>query len=257
MKNIYKIAILLFLPVLQSCSTVKYNPANDPSYDRARSLYYQSIKSTSGEEKLKMRSEIIRISPESEYGLFSRAWIKEKEESYKAALALYDEAIRMNGREHVFYYNRALLLMKHYTITGTVESLRLAQDDLDRCIQLDSSCGNAYFSRAEIKSIRKDYSGAITDYSSALKFNPSDSETYYNRGLIKLNTKDYKGAKSDADMAIKLNREFAAAYCLRGMAFYYLDRKSEACRDYRKAGSIDPDSCIFGGNDGIINNCGD
>lgn len=254
-----RIPVLTIITLLLtlSCGSIEYNRSSDPGYTKARELYDRSVKTGNAEEKYELRMEVIRISPESEYGIFAKAWLSEKQGSYKAALSLYNRAIVMNDREHIFFYNRALLFMKHYTITGTAESLASAEEDLNRCISLDPSYANAYFSRAEIRSGRNDFTAAIADYSVVIKYNPADQEAYYNRGLVKLKIKDYRGVLKDADSAVKCDPEYAAAYCLRGIAFYHLGRKKEACSDYGKAGSIDPDSCIFGGEDGITGNCGE
>lgn len=58
--------------------------------------------------------------------------------------------------------------------------------DYERVINLDPSFIYAYYNRAEILSIQKDYRGAISDYSQAIQLEPQFAEAYFNRGLAKL-----------------------------------------------------------------------
>ena len=58
--------------------------------------------------------------------------------------------------------------------------------DYERVINLNPDFIFAYYNRAEILSIQKDYRGAISDYSEAIKLSPQFAEAYFNRGLAKL-----------------------------------------------------------------------
>jgi tetratricopeptide (TPR) repeat protein len=58
--------------------------------------------------------------------------------------------------------------------------------DYERVINLDPQFIYAYYNRAEILSIQKDYRGAISDYSEAINIEPQFAEALFNRGLAKL-----------------------------------------------------------------------
>ena len=58
--------------------------------------------------------------------------------------------------------------------------------DYERVINLDPDFIFAYYNRAEILSIQKDYRGAISDYTEAIKLSPQFAEAYFNRGLARL-----------------------------------------------------------------------
>lgn len=58
--------------------------------------------------------------------------------------------------------------------------------DYERVLNLDPKFIYAYYNRAEILSIQKDYRGAISDYSEAIKIEPQFAEAYFNRGLARL-----------------------------------------------------------------------
>ncbi len=58
--------------------------------------------------------------------------------------------------------------------------------DYERVINQDPSFIYAYYNRAEILSIQKDYRGAISDYTEAINLDAQFAEAYFNRGLAKL-----------------------------------------------------------------------
>lgn len=60
----------------------------------------------------------------------------------------------------------------------------------DRIIELSPDFTFAYYNRAEIKSMQKDFRAAILDYNEVLRRNPEFGEAYYNRGLSRLQVKD-------------------------------------------------------------------
>ena len=58
--------------------------------------------------------------------------------------------------------------------------------DYERALNLDPDFIFAYYNRAEILSIQKDYRGAISDYSEAIQREPQFAEALFNRGLARL-----------------------------------------------------------------------
>lgn len=60
----------------------------------------------------------------------------------------------------------------------------------DRIIELSPDFTFAYYNRAEIKSVQKDFRAAILDYNEILRRDPEFAEAYYNRGLNRLQIKD-------------------------------------------------------------------
>ena len=252
--KIKTIAITIIL--LTSCTS--YDRADDINYSAALDLYRQSAAAETQEEKMMLRLEIVRLSPRSEYGLFAKGWMLYMEDDFKGSIELYTSAIELNAGEALFYYNRAVSSLVLFKDSGIKEHLNRASADLDRSIKLDQAYANAYSLRAETESIVKKYDAAIADYTTAIKLKSDDPRLWYSRGLIRLKgLNDSKEAAGDASKAIELDPQFAAAYCLRGLAKLNLGDKKGACRDYRRAGSIDPDSCLFGGDGGIIPGCND
>ena len=86
----------------------------------------------------------------------------------------------------------------------------------------------------------KDYSGAISDYSKVIKFNPSNSSAYNNRGYAKYNLGDNSGAILDFNKAIEINQTYTDAYYSRGIAKGNLEDYLGAISDYNKAIELIP-----------------
>lgn len=248
--------ITLALVLLTACTS--YDRAADINYSTAMNLYRQSVAAESQEEKMMLRLEIVRLSPRSEYGLFAKGWILYMEDDFKGSIELYSAAIDLNPSEALFFYNRAVSSLVLFKENGNSRYLTSASADLDRSIQLDPANANSYSLRAEAESIMKKYESAVADYTTAIKLKSRDPQLWYGRALVRLKgLNDSSGALKDAYRAIELNPGFAAAYCLRGIAKLNLGDKKGACRDYRRASGLDPDSCLFGGDGGIIPGCND
>ena len=59
----------------------------------------------------------------------------------------------------------------------------IVKNDLDHVIQLAPDFVYAYYNRANVLSMLKDYRGALEDYNKAIELNDDFAEAYFNRGL--------------------------------------------------------------------------
>ena len=59
----------------------------------------------------------------------------------------------------------------------------IVKNDLDHVIQLAPDFVYAYYNRANVLSMLKDYRGALADYDKAIELNKDFAEAYFNRGL--------------------------------------------------------------------------
>src|SRR5690349_8962823 len=91
---------------------------------------------------------------------------------------------------------------------------------------------DAYGARAAIKYDRKDYRGALEDYSQDLRLNPESASSYYNRGLAKYMLLDFQGAIRDFTLTIQQNPNHLKAYYSRGLANGELHDYDAAIQNY-------------------------
>jgi len=95
----------------------------------------------------------------------------------------------------------------------------------------------AYYNRGINKRNLDNFTGAISDYTEALKLRPDYVKAFNNRGYAKMQIDDYNGAISDFTSAINYdnyNSEFTyMAFGNRGIAKLAIDQ--EGCADIKKA----------------------
>ncbi|MEH2195733.1 MAG: tetratricopeptide repeat protein [Nostoc sp.] len=97
-----------------------------------------------------------------------------------------------------------------------------------------------FFNRGNDKREKKDYQGAIEDYSQTIKINPNYVDAYNYRGVARSALGDNKGAIEDYNQAIKINPNYYKAYNNRGIARSALGDKNGAIEDYNQAIKINP-----------------
>lgn len=118
------------------------------------------------------------------------------------SIAYLNEAIEMNPKNPVNYYNRGIIKMG-MKLDGILE-------DFDKAIELGLQTPEIYNNRGIIKSvILKQYEEAIKDFDKAIKIDNQNIRAYINRGIVKLELGRYKEMLKDFYKAIKLNAKLA------------------------------------------------
>jgi len=87
---------------------------------------------------------------------------------------------------------------------------------------------------------KKDYNGAITDFTNAIKINPRCVAAYRYRGLAFYHNRQYDEAIADFSKAVSLEPQNATDYCHRGLAKFDNGQEDLAIDDYSKAININP-----------------
>lgn len=87
---------------------------------------------------------------------------------------------------------------------------------------------------------RKDYAGAIADFSQAIELDPEYVEAFYGRSLGYYRQRNSTQAIEDLTQAIKLNPEYAQAYVQRGVVKANFRDTPGSLNDYRQALVLSP-----------------
>ena len=83
-----------------------------------------------------------------------------------------------------------------------------------------------------------DYDIVKSDLDHVITLAPDFVYAYYNRANVLAMLKDYRAAIADYDKAIELNKEFAEAYFNRGLTHIFLGNNKNGIADLSKAGEL-------------------
>ncbi|BAY27619.1 tetratricopeptide TPR_2 repeat protein [Calothrix sp. NIES-2100] len=109
-----------------------------------------------------------------------------------------------------------------------------------------------FYLKANDKYDRKDYRGAIADYTEAIRLDPNYTYAYNNRGNARDDIGDKQGAIADYNAAIEIDPNYANAYYNRGFVRDDLGDKQAAIADYTTAIKIDPNYAQAYYNRGVV-----
>jgi tetratricopeptide (TPR) repeat protein len=109
-----------------------------------------------------------------------------------------------------------------YSLSGNDKVARKdyrgAIEDFSRAIKVDSGFKQAYENRGVAKFYLQDYHGAIQDYTRAIEMDPDEYSTFGRRGWAKFYLQDYMGAISDLNRAVEGSRDKYRYFNFRGQA---------------------------------------
>ena len=113
--------------------------------------------------------------------------------------------------------------------------------DYTQAIRLKPNYADAYYNRGIVKSDIEDLTGAIVDYSEAIRIKPSYPEAFLNRGNVKDDLGDITGAIRDYSQAIRIKPDYGIAYYNRGISQNKLKKSRAALADYNETIRLDPE----------------
>lgn len=150
------------------------------------------------------------------------------------ALDDYSAAIKLAPHSAELYYDRGVVFASQ---SDEAAALR----DFNAAMGIDSKLVvPALLQRAKIYIARRNFSGAIADYSQAINLQRTTAVLWSDRGYAYLLQHDYKGAIQNESVAIGLAPTLARAYFFRGAAFGELKDSHNAGNDIDAALRLDP-----------------
>lgn len=96
--------------------------------------------------------------------------------------------------------------------------------------------------RGNDRAAKKDFDGAIVDYTEVLKVKPDNHEVYRNCGSARLFKGDLEGALADYTEAIRIKPEYVDAYLNRGNARGRAGDRDGAIADLEQVVALAPES---------------
>ncbi len=172
-------------------------------------------------------NEALRIKPDDFKAYDNRGIAKVRLRQYKSAIADFDAALRIKPDSATTYGNRG-------TTKGLLKQYEAAIADFDAALHI-KPFAKAYYGRGFVKTKLEQFEGAISDYDEALRIKPDDAIIYFSRGTAKFGLGRYEGAISDYDAALRIKPDDAKAYFFRGSAKNVIGRNEEAKDDLQTA----------------------
>jgi tetratricopeptide (TPR) repeat protein len=146
------------------------------------------------------------------------------------AIADYDDAIRLDPNDPLFYYTRAVA----YDAKGDRDH---AIADYTEAIRLNPKYAGAYANRSNAYQAKGDFDRAIADDNEAIRLDPKGLFPYLIRGAAYYAKGDLDRAIADYSEVIRFNPNYAAgsgAYVGRGKAYQARGDLDNAIADYRE-----------------------
>src|SRR5262245_3991089 len=138
---------------------------------------------------------------------------------YNSAARDYDEAIQLNPKNSVAFYNRGNV----YNRLGQYDD---AIENYDKAIELRQDYANAFNNRCSAYTSKGAYDRAIEDCSRAIALDATKANFFVSRGNAYNKKPDSDRAMSDYDEAIRLDANNVSAYLGRCSVLIDKDRKS-------------------------------
>ena len=188
----------------------------------------------------------IEAEPNDDQAYFERGVAKYDLDKKKEAIADFNKSLEIRPEYNTYYYRANAL--------KDLGEKDKAINDYNASIKLKPDFPDAYKMRGYLKNDNRDYEGAIADWKSATRLNPSlaDADLYYMQGRANYNLGNKKGAISDFSEAIHLKPDYTDVYFNRASARNDLGEKDNAISDYSEVIRLKPDYANAYYNRGLI-----
>jgi len=221
--------VIVYSQELQKDSTTtEKDKANLKNKDIVWDLYNKALLEKDDIEIIKICDEILKIDDKFANAFNLRGVSFHEIKKYKEAIADYNEAIDLTGRDPIIYYNRAIT---HHEL----KNLEAALSDFNNAIKYDSKDKASYGGRANLYTDLKNFNKALEDHYMAISLDDSDPGLYSDRGHTYLMAKNYEMAVIDFKKAIELNNSFPNAHKHLGHVYYLLGETTEALDELNTA----------------------
>ena len=199
-----------FTSINELSAKIDKQPNNADLYF-ARGLDYMLVQDFA--EAIKDYSKAIEINPNFTMAYFNRAVVRYKQLDYNLSqTAAADENAMSAGMSLNFEKGTAISnkAVSSDPITAQLKDNKRAYEhelithDYDMVIKLNSGFVYAYFNRANLRCVQRDFRAAISDYNEAIERDPEFAEAYFNRGLAYLSQGDANKGIADLSKAGEL-----------------------------------------------------
>ncbi len=159
-------------------------------------------------------------------------------QDYESALKDMDKVIDINPNLLIAYFVRAIIRTKQLEYDSQLSgesTFSSISKELGVTIRGDAK-GSVRLPEISVRSVY--YEEVIKEYEKILKLDPDFIYAYYNRAEIYTIEKDFRAAIADYTKAIELEPQFAEAYFNRGISRLSIGETADGLDDLRKSGEL-------------------
>jgi tetratricopeptide (TPR) repeat protein len=147
---------------------------------------------------------------------------------WESAEKFYDQAIEDQPDFALSYKQRGYQRLR-------AEKWTEALADFDKVLEIQPDDAEALKYKAYVLQKLKRADQALELYNRAIGLNPMDAQAYFSKGNILYQKQQYLDAVAAYTLALYYQPDLLQANYQRGLAYHYLGKKAEACRDLQKA----------------------
>ncbi len=180
-------------------------------------------------QALKHYNQALLLDSTNATALNNRGNLKLTQNDLEGAIADYNTIIRISPEfRNLAYLNMGIA----YTKKG--EPLKAVQE-YTKAINAGNAETRVYFHRALSYVYLGDYPHAESDLNVVLEKNPVDKDALFNMASVMMNTDRYGEAATYYTRLLSFAPDHLASMHYRGLAYYALGKRSEACSDWQKS----------------------
>lgn len=167
----------------------------------------------------------VEIAPNSYKAWYNKGVLSLREGKPAAALDALNKCLAINEYPKA-YFSRALV----YQGSGKPD---LALADIEKVIEDEPQNARAYFIKGDCLEQQGNVTGAVDNYSEAIKYDSRDPLFYIRRGMIYGKTRQNEAALADLNTAVGISPESGEALYFRGIIKYHASM--DPCDDFKAA----------------------
>jgi tetratricopeptide (TPR) repeat protein len=150
------------------------------------------------------------------------------------ALALYNQAIKLQPQNYEYWFNQGLSLFHLHRFEDAISAY-------DQTLNLNPDFAKAWYNRGGVLGELGDFDGAVASFEQAIALKPNYHEAWASKGLALLKLGFIWEAISSYEEALQLQPEDQETWYYRGVALGIVEQFEEAIASYNQALEIQPD----------------
>lgn len=208
----------------------------DPSIpDNHINLGWEYWRRKDFENALRMFDKAVELAPTSAEPYLQRAWyFHERNETLREDMDFY-KALQVEPGKSGWAYS----LRANWSSNGEKPNLDKALDDIKKAMEFRPDRQLLFYRRGQIYSRRKEYQAAISDYSKALQWSPTNY-LYIGRAKAYADSGNMSAAINDLDEALKLDPKDARVFYERGVVYATNKKHDQAIAELTRAIEMSP-----------------